>query len=119
MLPQQGAAVAVEARAVQQLVAAVAGAVRAAQQGSSFQRGPLEPDRVCSLRAGMEQLGGLGILSATHRPGHYGVAQKIPDHNADPVGVHANKDTAAENSPSIEAVPDTTPAISEHTRFRV
>ena len=85
----------------------------------AFQGGPLELDRVCVLRAGMEQRGGPGILSATHRPGHDGVAQKIPDHNADPVGVHANKDTAGENSPSIEAGPYTTPAISEHTRFRV
>lgn len=106
----------VEARAAHQVSAV---AVEAAQQVSAFQGGPVEPDLVYFLRAGMEQRGRPGILSATHRPGRDGVAQKIPDHNADPAGVHASKDTAGENSPSIEAVHDTKPAISEHTRFRV
>ena len=115
---QQAAAVVAEARAARQGAAVVAVA-RAAQQGAAFQGEPLEPALVCVLRGGMEQRGRLGILSATHRPGHDGVAQKIPDYNADPAGVRANKDTAVENSPSIEAVPDTTPSISEHTRFRV
>lgn len=123
----QASAAVVEARAAQQVSAAVveaaqqvsAVAVEAAQQVSAFQGGPVEPDLVYFLRAGMEQRGRPGILSATHRPGRDGVAQKIPDHNADPAGVHASKDTAGENSPSIEAVHDTKPAISEHTRFRV
>ena len=71
------------------------------------------------LRGGMKQRGGLGILSATHRLGHHGVAHKISGYNVDPDGVRANKDTAVENSPSIEAAPDTRPSISEHTMFRV
>ncbi len=119
---RQGVAVAAEAfvRAAQQAAAVAAEAfVRAAQQAAALQGGPLEPDLVCVLRRGMEQRGGPGILSATRLPGHDGVAQKIADYNADPPGVHANKDTAAENSPSIEAAPYTTPSISEHTRFRV
>ncbi len=120
---RQGAAVEVETRAVLQgaAVAVVVAEVfvRAAQQAAALQVGPLEPDLVCVLRRGMEQRGGPGILSATRRPGHDGVARKIAGYSADPAGVHSNKDTAAENSASIEAVPDTMPAISEHTRFRV
>jgi len=90
---QQGVAVVVEARAAHRgavvVVAESAGAVEAAV----FQQGALEPDPVSCLRALMEQRDHVGTLSATRRPGHDGVAQKIPDHNADPVGAHANKDT--------------------------
>ena len=101
--------------AAQQQVAESAGAVWA----SVFQRGRLEQEPVCSPGFWMLQPGGPGILSATQHPGHDGVAQKTADYNADLPGVDANKDTAAENSPSTEAAFDTTPAILENTRYRV
>lgn len=54
---------------------------------------------------------------ATLHPSHDGVAQKNSGHNADLVGVRANRDTLAENAPSNEDFPDTTQATSEHNGF--
>jgi hypothetical protein len=115
---QRGAAVEAAARAVRQ-GAAVAFEARAARRGAAVAGGPLEPDLVWLLRGGMKRRACPGILAAILRPGRNDVVRKSSGYNADPDGEHANKDTAAENSPSIEAAHDTTPAISEHTRYRV
>jgi len=79
----------------------------------------LEQGRVSVPLVGLEQRGDPGILSATLHPGHYGVVHKNSGHNADLLGVRANRDTLAEIADSTEDFPDTTQATSEHTSHRV
>ena len=79
----------------------------------------LEQGRVSVPLVGLEQRGDPGILSATLHPGHYCVVHKNSGHNADLLGVRANRDTLAEIADSTEDFPDTTQATSEHTSHRV
>jgi hypothetical protein len=111
------AAVAVAVAVAAAVAAAVAFVVGAAAPVGAVAVAGQDPASVPQV--GFFQLRAHGILSPTQRPGHDGVAHKNSGHNADPVGVHANKDTAAENSPSIEAAADTTPTTSGHTTLQI